>query len=410
MKKRRYKNWAALFTANLYGVFNDNFLKHCIIFITVTWSLPSWLSQAQIISAVSAALVIPYLVLSPFAGTLSVRKNKKSIFTILKLSEIPVMLLACISFYFQWIILAIISVLLLGAISCLYSPSKYSLIRDIGGEKNVSFGSGMVEAMAFLGILLGALGASVMSDHYQYAIFASILIGLAILGFISASSLKVKELPVNIDSNSTNNPIKFFISNYKFAKKYKDVNIAILGYSLFWLIAGLIQMNLIIHCKKVLELSNTMTGVIMAIVATGVISGCMIIGKISKDAVKSEFIFYGLGGMILILAFILIFNPGFIAFGIAIFIFAFLGGCFQVPCLALVQKADVGRKLGDLMAYLNLLTFVFVLGGTLLFSLLNIIFDDNSFVIFGLILLIAIISLTIFIVKSPHLFIKKVGK
>lgn len=407
MKKRRYKNWAALFTANFYGVFNDNFLKHCIIFIAVSWNLPSGLSQAQIISAVSAALVIPYLFLSPFSGTLSVRKNKKTIFSILKLSEIPVMVLACISFYFQWIILSIFAVFLLGVISCLYSPSKYSLIRDIGGEENVSFGSGMVEAMAFLGILLGALGASVMSDHYHFVIFASILIVLTILGYISAKSLKVKELPVSTNSNSSNNPIKFFISNYKFAKKHSNINIAVLGYSLFWLIAGLIQMNLVIHCKNVLDMSNTMTGIIMSIAALGIITGCIIIGKISKDTVKTEYIFIGLAGMILGLAYILIFNPNVVAFGISVFLLAFMGGCFQVPCLALVQKADVGRKLGDLMAYLNLLTFVFVLGGTLLFSLLNIIFNDNSFIIFGLILVIAIFSLLIFIIKSPHLLHKK---
>ena len=129
-EKRNYreaKNWFALFSANFFGVFNDNFFKHCIIFIAVTWTLPSWLSQSQIISAVSAALVLPYLICSSVAGNLSIKYNKQKIFRLMKWIELPIIILACISFYFQWVLLAVLAVLLMGFISCLYSPAKYSL-------------------------------------------------------------------------------------------------------------------------------------------------------------------------------------------------------------------------------------------------------------------------------------------
>ena len=125
-----YRNkWISLFATNFLGVFNDNFLKNSIIFISVAWFLPSWLSQSQLISLVASALVIPYLLFSPVGGRLAVRYSKLKVFRILKLIEIPIMLLACIAFYHQWVMLAVLSVFALGTQSCLYSPSKYSLIR-----------------------------------------------------------------------------------------------------------------------------------------------------------------------------------------------------------------------------------------------------------------------------------------
>ena len=156
--------WNALFISNFLGVFNDNLLKNCIIFISVAWAMPTWITQSQLISIVSAALIIPYLILSPVAGRLSVVYSKKKVFRFFKLLELPIMLTACIAFYYQWILLAVFAVLLMGIQSCLYSPSKYSLIRDIGGEEGVSYGSGVFETMAFLGILLGTVTASLLSD------------------------------------------------------------------------------------------------------------------------------------------------------------------------------------------------------------------------------------------------------
>lgn len=69
-------NWTALFAANFFGVFNDNFLKHCIVFIAVAWALPDWLSQAQLVSLISAALVLPYILFSPLAGHWASRYSK----------------------------------------------------------------------------------------------------------------------------------------------------------------------------------------------------------------------------------------------------------------------------------------------------------------------------------------------
>ena len=278
--------WTPLFLSNFLGVYNDNFLKNCIIFIAVGWALPKWMTQSQLISMVSASLVVPYLFLSPLAGRFAVIYSKKKVFSLCKLLEIPVLAVACVAFYFHWVMVAVFAVLVMGILSCLYSPSKYSLIRDIGGEHGVSFGSGVFEMMAFLGILIGTVSASIVSDVYNQWVVFGIYIGLAVLGYVVTRSIKAVELPEDENKAGTLNPIRFLIDSYRFARNHASVNNAIFGASAFWLIGGMLQMNLVIHCKHVYQASNTTTGMVMACAAIGIALGCWAAGKISGREVK----------------------------------------------------------------------------------------------------------------------------
>lgn len=394
--------WTALFLSNFLGVYNDNFLKNCIIFIAVSWAMPKWMTQSQLISMVSASLVVPYLFLSPLAGRLAVIYSKKKIFLFCKLLEIPVLLLACVAFYYHWVMVAIFTVLLMGILSCLYSPSKYSLIRDIGGETGVSFGSGVFEMMAFLGILIGTVTASVMADVYNQWIVYSFLFGLALLGYVVTGSIRAIELPENKEDSSHLNPINFLIDSYRFAAKHKLVNSAVFGASAFWLIGGMLQMNLVIHCKQVYHASNTITGMVMATAAIGISLGCWAAGKISGDKVKKGLILIGISGMGILFFILTFFQLSMYLFVFCVFCVAFMGGIFQIPCLSILQNSNLGRKLGDMIAYLNLVTFIFVLLGTLFFSLTTYFTSENCYAVFGVILAFCIFVIIFFLKSSPE--------
>ena len=57
MSSENFKNWTALFSSNFLGVFNDNLLKNGIIFFAIEWSLPPWMTDSQLITLASAALI-----------------------------------------------------------------------------------------------------------------------------------------------------------------------------------------------------------------------------------------------------------------------------------------------------------------------------------------------------------------
>jgi MFS family permease len=404
----KQKNWFHLFETNFLGVFNDNFLKHCIIFIAVTWHLPVWLSQSQLISVVAAALVIPYLLFSPLAGSLAVKYSKQRVWRLLKLLEIPTMVLASLAFYFQWVWLAVFAVLLLGVLSTLYSPSKYGLIRDIGGQEGVSFGSGIFEAMAFLGILIGSVAAPFISDHYHVWLVIAILLVVAGLGYYTSIRLRVKELPEENDAPETINPLKFLLESYRYAEKHRYLNSAVLGTSIFWMIGGMIQMNVVIHCTKTLGTTNSVAGIILCCAAVGIALGCAVAGILAKKMVRPAMIPIGLSGMIICLVALIFFQPTVWMCGLLVFSLALMGGFFEVPCMALVQHADLGRKLGNMIAYLNLVNFLFVLLGTLLFSVTTLLTKDNSVVVFGVITIVCSLTLLYYLIRHPEFLNGKV--
>ena len=138
------KKWLYLYAGNFAGVFNDNLLKNAIIFIAAGWTAPDWLTRSQLISLVSASLVLPYLILSPLGGKLAIQHSKLRVFRLFKLLEFPIMILASVAFITENVFLALFSVVLMGIQSCLYSPSKYGLIREIGGREGSARGSGLL--------------------------------------------------------------------------------------------------------------------------------------------------------------------------------------------------------------------------------------------------------------------------
>ena len=401
--------WLKLFLLNFVGVLNDNFMKHCIIFVSVGWVMPEWMTQSQLIAAVSAALVLPYLLLSPYSGEIAERFEKQKIVRWMKLLELPIVALAGIGFWIESVWMVLLAVLLMGMQSCLYSPAKYGLIRDVEGEKGVAFGSGMFEMMAFLGILVGTIIAAYISDHYVWWIVALVMLALALIGWWVSVILGIHENvflvddpsvfqtpPLKQERNSAN-PIKFLIQSYKFASQHKGLNKAIYGASLLWLLGGMLQMNVVLHCTKTLGMTNTASSLILAMAAIGIAIGCSVTGKFIENRSKKSFIIVGLLGIILALNILLSFNPQGWGLGVLIFVVAFCGGMFQVPCLAIVQSADVGEKLGSMLAYLNLLTFIFVLFGTALFSIVTALSSENSLVVFFVMLIITILSVFVFV-------------
>lgn len=402
------RKWSDLLICNFFGVFNDNFLKNAIIFIAVGWSLPSWLTQSQLIAIVSASLVVPYLVLSPLGGKLAVKYSKLKVFHFFKLIEFPIMTLAILAFSFEWVFMAVIAVLLMGIQSCLYSPAKYGLIRDIGGVEGSAFGSGLFETMAFLGILTGTVAASLISDHYQGWLLGTFFMLIAAGGYFFAKRIKAQELPPDEASSLKIHlsPLKFLFDSRLLAKQFPHVNAGVLGVSVFWLIGALLQMNIIIHAKNFYQATNTATGVVMAFAAVGIAAGTWLAGVLASKISREKLITFGLSGMILSLLPVLLLKIDFQLFVVLIFLTTCFGGLFQVPNLTVIQQAEAGRRLGQLLAYMNLMIFIFVLLATVIFSGTTYLFNENSLAVFFVIILICSGTL-IFSIFVPHFKRKK---
>ena len=215
------------------------------------------------------------------------------------------MLVAAAGFWWHSTILVLVSILLMGLQSALFSPSKYGLIRDIGGESGISFGSGAMEMFAFVGILTGTLMAAFLSESVSIPILCIILFAIAFMGWLCSLTIKARESEPLKACRETLNPLRFVRDMYVRAKSFTGLNLVVVGLAVFWFIGSIIQMTLIVYCGNELRMTDFETGIVMSLVAVGIGSGCYLAGVFSRGEVELGLV--PIGGIITGLIFLIIY-------------------------------------------------------------------------------------------------------
>ena len=201
----------------------------------------------------AGALVLPYILCSPLADRLTALWPKRKIVRVAKWAELPIMAVAIAGFILKSPWLVIGAVLLMGLQSSLYSPAKYALIRDIGGEERISTGMGGMEGVSFLGVLMGTVAGSVISDFKSEVLSYGCLTGFAALGLLASYTIRANE-ELNRSLHAINS-LRYLRRVYRIANRYDGLNAVIFTLSTFWWGAAMLQMGLLVYGKTGLGLS-----------------------------------------------------------------------------------------------------------------------------------------------------------
>ncbi len=405
------KSFAPLYITNLWGTLNDNYLKTLASFIAIHWV--SAQHQALVVSMAAAALVLPYVLCSPLAGRLTQHYRKINIVRVAKIVEIGIMGLAIAGFLLQSVAIVITALFLMGLQSSLYSPAKYGLIRDIGGENSISVGMGGMEAISFTGMLTGTIMASFFVDIIPHIGCYLLLFVWAILGLVSSFTMEAKEEQTK--NKESINPIKFLKEAYLQTARFPGINPIIFVLSTFWWLAASMQIGLLIYAQQELGLSAFQTGLLLSAAAVGISAGCVLAGKWDKKHFLLGYtpVFSWLVASLLLFLFIVPLSP--IPFGITIFIISIASGFFKVPLDAEIQRAVKGPLLCIILAYFNQISFIFILLASLTFTILTYFFSSHAlFLMAGIVFLLVPIPLLLncqpllsfFVGRILHLFYK----
>ncbi|MFM7023737.1 MAG: MFS transporter [Flavobacteriales bacterium] len=393
------KNWINLFITQFLGVFNDNLLKNLICFIAICWAEAS--HKSLIIAAASATMVLPFILLSPLAGFLSQRYTKTSVIKMAKLAELFIMMLACGAFYADSLWIVLLSMLLMGVHSALLSPAKYGLVNELSEDGKVSLKLGIMELLSFTAVLLASTVAGFLADNSlnKDLTITVVLLLISLTSFLVSLKIKASNKPEHSAAGRVLNPVKYFVQSYTSAKKYKGVNAAILGLSVFWFIGALLQMNLLVHCSEVLHLSNSSTGLVTAFVAVGIGVGCYVSGLVSKKRLEMGLVFFAAVALAVSLFFLGDNGLSTASFITILMLTAFFGGVFKIPLNTWVQERTEKSEISRMLAYSNMMIFLAILLASLSFAFLQSVFSSAEiFVITGW---IAMLTALVVLIKIP---------
>ena len=387
-----------LFITNFFGTLNDNFLKTLASFTVIGWIADERMKSIAM-GVTAGALVLPYIVCSPLADRLTAVWEKKKIVRFAKWAELPIMAVAIAGFLFQSPWLVIGAVLLMGLQSSLYSPAKYALVRDIGGEDRISTGMGGMEGVSFLGVLMGTVAGAVVADHANLTIEVPrvaasdlttyivwdlrnmLLLVFAGLGLLASFTIRARE-ELNRSLHAIS-PVRYIRRVYRMAKRYDGLNAVVFTLSVFWWAAAMLQMGLLVYGKSPngLNLGASATGALLCAAAVGIVAGQVVAGFVDRRrfllgaTLLTGWIAAALLG---VLAFAPL-SPK--AFGVVLALLAFDLGFFKLPLDAEIQKVVKGPRLNTMLAYFNQVSFLFMLAASGCYGLVSWAFGPKAFMV-----------------------------
>ena len=374
------RSFIPLFVTNFLGVMNDNFLKTLASFVVIGW-LSDASSQSVFMGVTAGALVLPFILFSPLADRLTALLPKVSILRLAKAAELPIVALAAVGFSFGSAAIVVGAIVLMGLQSALYSPAKYALVRDIGGEGRISTGIGGMEGVTFAAVLAGTVAGSFVADLdaarpwvKDVCLFIFAALGFALSFTVRADEERNRELHAV-------NPVRFLRRAVRMTRRYEGLNAVILTLSVFWWAAAMLQMGLLVYGRRVLGLDATHTGMTLALAAVGIVAGQVAAGFIDR-----RFFLLGLtpltGGVAAVLLLVLFFVPmGAGAFSAVVALLAFDFGLFKLPFDTEIQKVVKGPRLNTMLAYFNQVSFLFMLAASGVYALVSWAFGPRAFLL-----------------------------
>lgn len=379
------RGFKALMLTQFLGALNDNLIKLVLSLLVVNQMMTQ--EQGRDVShlvILNAIFVLPYILLSPFAGSLADRFPKSAIVVRTKMFEIGIMVFGCV-FLYQHNLSGLFFVLfLLGVQAALFSPAKYGILPEILTEEELSRGNGAIECWTFVAIITGtAFGGMLVSISGTHIIIPGLVaLGFSFVGVVASLAVTRTEA-ANPAAPLVLNPLQV-VSTLKQICAARDLRLVVLGICYFWFVASMFQLDILIYAKELAHLNDLQASILITSLAFGVGLGSWFAGVVSAGRVELGLV--PLGGIgLTISSVLLVFS--YESFFITLAILFFLGCCagfFIVPLNAYLQEHSPETSRGSYIAASNVVTFIGVLlTSAVLLFLVNILgFSANGVILF----------------------------
>ena len=372
------RSFIAFLVTQFLGAMNDNIFRWIVVPLAKEKVDPS--AEAWVLTAGSVLMVLPFVLLSPYAGFLADRFKKQKVIVGCKVGEIGVMLLGVMAFQGGNIYVLFGLVMLMGAQSALFSPSKLGIIPEIVHSEKISAANGVVGLTKVNAVVLGAVAGNLLYFQFLGKHLAetnlwppaAMVVCVAIAGW-GASLLIRQGRAADVNRRFPVNPVAETLGNLRLLASSRPILRVSLGIAFFWSVAAMAQLNVDAFAtdKNLLNLSQAEVGPLLAILSLGVGIGSVLAGLWSGGRVELGIV--PLGAMAIAVSSMCLWVTAGSYFWTAamLFVLGAGGGLFNVPLAAFLQHRSPKQSLGSILAAGNFLTFSGIIILSLMFGYLK---------------------------------------
>ena len=224
-------------------------LGHKIIIQNTIFKIYDGQTQIILTAIVNALILTPFILLFSTSGFLSDKFSKSKVMIIAAWAAVIITLGITLSYYLGEFKLAFFLTLVLAIQSAIYSPAKYGYIKELVGNKHLTLGNGIVQAVTTVAILGGIFIYSVFFEGLlageTFSTSEELLKAIAPIGWaLVIGSLVELFLAYKLPNTKINSEKKFDFKKYYTGKYLKNNMKIISGNSIiFHSIIGLSQIG-----------------------------------------------------------------------------------------------------------------------------------------------------------------------
>ncbi|HEX5413576.1 MAG TPA: acyl-[ACP]--phospholipid O-acyltransferase [Terriglobia bacterium] len=365
------QGFAWLLAAQALAVFDDNTFKQLLFFYAAA-TVADPAARSSIISLGTALYVLPYIILSAWAGQVADRFSKRRVIIALKIAESALLIYATIATYQGRIDAMLAALFLLGVHAAFLDPAKEGILPQMFPDDDLPRANGLMQLTVYSMIVLGPVAAGVLRDRFSTQPYTPVamLIGTALVGLAFATKITRVEA-VGAGENFRWNLAGEFWRNFGEIRRSRALFQTVLAIAYFWFLGAIYLQNVIGYGHDLLHLSDTGVSALMAAVSVGIGLGAFVAGKLSGDHVELGLVPIGSVGLGVFGVFLYFAHRSFAAALAGHFLLGFSGGIFIIPLQAFLQSRASERTKGRVIAASNVLTFTSVILGAGIFGLLS---------------------------------------
>ena len=363
------RSFGFLNATQFLGALNDNVFKLLMINFLIVASAAGT-TAGDVAGTAGLLFALPFILLTPAAGSLADYASKRDIVVWTKVLEIVVMAAGLFAFvsgrpHFLYAVLVLMSVQ-----SALFGPAKYGIIPELVERDRISRANGQLVMMTYLAIILGTvLGpqlAKWLDGRYAWACAACV--GIAVAGTLT--SIGVGRTPAG------GRPLRMSLLFWQGAtrtlrdfKHDRHLIVAMYGYAYFGLVGAFLQSAVIQYGMERLGYSSVDATALFLYAALGIAGGGWLAGRWSGRNIEFGIVPVGallISGSTLWLA---LGAHTQWAVGAGLFLAGAGSGLYVVPLEAFLQWRSPPERRGEVVAAGGFLSWVGIFLGALLCKL-----------------------------------------
>jgi acyl-[acyl-carrier-protein]-phospholipid O-acyltransferase/long-chain-fatty-acid--[acyl-carrier-protein] ligase len=367
----------ARFGAYLYtqfcSAFNDNVHAMAIGLYLAKASGSSETEAGLWQSVIGAAFVVPFILLSPLAGSLADRYNKRTILILAKWTEILPISVSVLSTFLpppaQYVGF-VVGIFLMEVRAAFFSPAKYGILAEISHPDRLVRSNGVVQMLTMVGIVSGEAVGGFALQGLDIRNTMLLCLGVAVVG-----SLLAKFIPPGAPGNPAQrfqvNPIGGVWGTVREMRLDRVLVVTVFTLSAFWMVSYIFKMNIPVFGRFALHIGAGQTSLLWAVVSVGIGLGAGLAALLKSSDESMGLVLPGVAGMAACSVAASLWARDFASSAAILGTLGVFGGLYLVPQTSIFQARSPADKRGAYLAVQNFANYSFMLLSAGLYALLK---------------------------------------